>query len=126
MAVKVIDSSALAALVFVEPEGQRVVNLIQDDDLVAPHLLSFELANVCLTKIRRHPSQKTLLLAGFHMIDQLPLTCMDVNLSEALELAEAFGLTVYDSSFLWLAMTLDVELLTLDKSLAKAFHKIKK
>lgn len=126
MAVKVIDSSALAALVFVEPKGQQVVNMVQDDDLVAPPLLSFELANVCLTKIRRHPAQKTLLLAGFHMIDQLPLTFLDVNLFEVLDVAENSGLTVYDSSFLWLAITLNVELVTLDKSLTKAFHKIRK
>lgn len=125
MAVKVIDTSALAALIFVEPEGQRVVGMVDDADLVAPHLLPFELANVCLTKIRRHPSQRTLLLAGFQMVDQLPLTCMEVNFLEVLSLAEETGLTAYDSTFLWLAKNLDLDLVTLDKAVSKAFAKVR-
>jgi predicted nucleic acid-binding protein len=39
---------------------------------------------------------------------------------EALALADAAGLTVYDASYLWLARRLDVPLVTLDKMLARA------
>ncbi len=119
MAVQVIDTSALAAVVFVEPDGQRIAAHIAAHDLIAPHLLSFELANVCLTKIRRHPTQRALLLAAYGMIRRLPLTLMSVNMPEVLELAEIRKLTVYDASFLWLAQQLDVELVTLDTALAK-------
>ena len=55
MAVKVIDASALAALLFGEPEAEAVVERLGDARLVAPSLLGFELANVCLIKCRRHP-----------------------------------------------------------------------
>jgi uncharacterized protein with PIN domain len=43
MAVKVVDASALAALLFGEPEAERLGNA----RLAAPALLGFELANVC-------------------------------------------------------------------------------
>ncbi len=126
MAIKVIDTSALAALVFVEPEGQRVAEMIQDDQLIAPTLLSFELANVCLTKIRRHPHQKPLLLAGFQSMTRLPLMLKEVNFSQVVELAQDLGLTVYDSAFLWLAIFFDIDLVTLDQALTKALKKMKK
>ena len=41
------------------------------------------------------------------------------NMTEVVTLAEAKKLTAYDASFLWLALQLDVELVTLDKTLAK-------
>jgi predicted nucleic acid-binding protein len=40
---------------------------------------------------------------------------MPINL-----LAEHFGLTTYDASYLWLARELDAELVTLDRQLAHA------
>jgi len=40
--------------------------------------------------------------------------------AEALALANAARLTVYDASYLWLARRLDVPLVTLDKMLARA------
>ena len=119
MAVQVIDTSALAAVVFVEPDGQRIAAHIEAHDLIAPHLLSFELANVCLTKIRPHPTQRSLLLAAYGMISPLPLTLMAVNMPEVLELTEIRKLTTYEVSFLWLAQHLDLELVTWDTALAK-------
>lgn len=119
MAVKVIDTSALAAVVFAEPDGQRIAAQLEDHDLIAPHLLLFELANVCLTKIRRHPGKRELLLAGCEMVSRLPLTFMVVNMTEVVTLAEAKKLTAYDASFLWVALQFDAELVTLDKTLTK-------
>ncbi len=55
MPAKVVDVSALAALLFGEPEGGVVAGKPGNARLVAPALLFFELANVCLIKSRRHP-----------------------------------------------------------------------
>jgi uncharacterized protein with PIN domain len=57
MTVKVIDASPLAALLFGEPEAAAVVGRLGDARLVAPSLLDFELANICLLKCRRHLEQ---------------------------------------------------------------------
>ncbi|MBV8738899.1 MAG: hypothetical protein JO007_16900 [Alphaproteobacteria bacterium] len=49
MAAKMADASALAALLFGEPEGEHVATHLAEDHLVAPTLLAFELASVlCL------------------------------------------------------------------------------
>jgi uncharacterized protein with PIN domain len=46
MAVKVVDASAVAALLFSEPEAEIVASALDGAELVAPTLLSFELTNV--------------------------------------------------------------------------------
>ena len=120
MRVKVVDASAIAALLFGEPEAEAVAGRLGDARLVAPALLHFELANVCLIKSRRHPDQQPALTAAFRLRDRLAVEEVAVDHDGALELAAATGLTAYDASYLWLARKLGAELVTLDKQLAKA------
>jgi len=118
--VKVVDASALAAILFGEPEAEAVAARIGEARLVAPAQLGFELANVCLVKCRRHPEQRDNLLAAFAWRARFGVEEIAIDHAEALALADAAGLTVYDASYLWLARRLDVPLVTLDKMLARA------
>lgn len=49
-ALKVVDASAIAALVFGEAEGEEIASQLQGVSLAAPDLLKYELANTCLKK----------------------------------------------------------------------------
>ncbi len=120
MAIKVVDASALAALLFGEPEADIIAVRLEGAQLVAPALLGFELANVCLIKSRRHPEQRDALLAAFGMRGRLQVAAATVDHGGVLELANATGLTAYDACYLWLARQLDAELVTLDRQLANA------
>jgi predicted nucleic acid-binding protein len=120
MPVKVVDASAIAALLFGEPDADAVAAQLAASRLVAPGLLPFELANVCLIKCRRHPEQRAALTAAFHLYDRLNVEEVAVDHHAALELAETTGLTAYDASYLWLAQQLGAGLVTLDKQLARA------
>lgn len=122
MAVKVVDASALAALLFGEPEGEVVAARLADARLVAPALLGYELANVCLIKGRRRPGQGPALAAAFALRGRLGVEDAAVDHDGVLGLAAATGLTAYDASYLWLARRLGAELVTLDQALARAFH----
>ena len=97
--VKVVDASALAALVFGEPEAEAVAERLEHARLVAPVLLDFEFANVCLTKMRRHPARREMLRAAFRLAGRLEVETVAVDHGAALDLAEATGLTVYDASY---------------------------
>ena len=119
-AIKVVDASALAALLFGEPEAEAVADRLAGARLVAPSLLAFELANVCLMKCRRHPDQRDALLAGFQLRSRLGVEEIAVDHAGVVELALATGLTAYDASYLWLARQLGAELLTFDKELDRA------
>jgi uncharacterized protein with PIN domain len=47
---KVVDASALAALLFAEPEAENIAKRLEEARLAAPSLIDFELANVCVDK----------------------------------------------------------------------------
>jgi len=120
MAIKVVDASALAALLFGEPEGEAIADQLDGHRLIAPRLLAFELANVCLMKGRRHPGQQKALLAAFRLRDRLAIEEVTVEHGEMIALALTAKLTTYDASYLWLAQKLKSELVTLDKELKLA------
>jgi predicted nucleic acid-binding protein len=86
--VKVVDASAAAALLFVEAEAPSVVEALGDADLVAPTLLNYELANVCLTKIRARPAEREALVQAFAAIDDLAIRIVEVAHRRVLDLAE--------------------------------------
>jgi predicted nucleic acid-binding protein len=120
--IKVVDASALAALVFDEPAGDQVAQLTDDCELVAPLLLRFEMANVCWVKMRRKPEEQAALLAALRM-PGIVVETLGVDHHAVVELASQTGLTTYDASYLWLARDLAVELVTLDRQLAEAAEK---
>lgn len=117
---RVVDASALGALLFGEPEADEVADRLTDAVLIAPALLRFELANACWKKIRRHPEKREALLAGHALLERMEVHEVEVRFGEVLELAESEGISAYDASYLWLARTLDLALVTLDRRLAKA------
>jgi predicted nucleic acid-binding protein len=120
MPVKVIDASALAAVVFAEPDAAAVMAAAAGSSLVAPSLLRIEVASVCLKKIRARPHQRSAFLAAFQLAYRLDIETAQVELPQAIELAEHAGLSLYDACYLWLSRALGCELLTLDKRLAAA------
>ena len=56
IATKVIDASALIAVIFDEAAADKVAVRVRGCELVAPAILDFELINVCMSKIRRTPA----------------------------------------------------------------------
>jgi predicted nucleic acid-binding protein len=123
MAVKVIDASALGALVFAEPEADEIAQAMADAKLIAPSLLLYELASVCLKKINRSPEQASLLKTAFHMAGRLAVETVAVEMGAVIDLARATNLTTYDACYLWLAETSGAELVTLDKQLLEAYRR---
>jgi predicted nucleic acid-binding protein len=116
----VVDASALAAVLFGEPEGPQVAERLGGSDLVTPTLFSYEIANICWKKIRRYPEKRSALLESYSFLGRLELEEVEVATSEVLLLAERENLTVYDASYLWLSRKLSLELVTLDTDLIAA------
>lgn len=120
IATKVVDASALAALLFGEPEAEAIAGRLDGARLAAPNLLAFELANVCMVKCRRHPDQREALLAGLKLRGRLGVEEIAIDHDAVVELALETGLTAYDASYLWLARQFGADLVTLDKALDRA------
>ena len=124
MAVRVVDASAVAAVLFGEPESNLVSERVKNHSLVAPILFGFELANVCLKKHRLNPERREIITAAFALRGQLKVEEVAVDLDGVVQLAIATRLSGYDAGYLWLARNLGVGLITLDRRLANAAAEI--
>jgi predicted nucleic acid-binding protein len=122
MDAAVVDASALGAILFNEPEGPALAQRLGGAALVAPGLLLYEIASVCVTKIRRHRHLRDNLFAAFALLERFDIEFVDVDHREVVALADRSGLTAYDASYLWLARRLDAALITLDAELAAAME----
>lgn len=118
---KVVDASALAAITFVEPRAAAMTARLRGHRLLAPVLLRFEMAHVCIKKMRERPAESALILGQFESSLQMPIQIMPIDFRKTISLAEQFGLSAYDASYLWLARELGLELVTGDVALEKAF-----
>lgn len=116
----VVDASAMAAVLLLEPEGSAIRAHCDGETLIAPHLLDYELANVMRTRIRSNPNDEIAVRALSHVLPQLNIQRVRVRPTDILELSLHTGLTPYDAAYLWLAIDRDAELVTLDRELARA------
>lgn len=125
MAVRVVDASAVGALLFGEEAGPWVRDQTADQELIAPALLPFELGNVCWVKIRRNPNEADALLRAWtNWTDEPPVTIIEVDLMGTLQLARMHNLTFYDATYLWLASDQGADLISLDAALVGAARAI--
>jgi predicted nucleic acid-binding protein len=119
--MKVIDASAILAVLLKEPEAAQIAMLTAGERLVAPHLLSFEITNVCVTNAKKFPDREKSLLDAIMDFEKFDIEFHEADITETFKLARRHSLTGYDASYLWLARELDLELVTLDDDLQKAF-----
>lgn len=121
MRAAVIDASALAAIVFDEPEAAPVVASIPGP-LLAPTLIRYELASVCATKILRHPSHAQSIAARYRLASRLALELVEPEFDRLPELAHRWHLSAYDAAYLQLALAREAALVTLDARVAAAWE----
>jgi len=119
MPVRIVDASALGALVFGEPKAEEIARVLGGSALAAPALIWFELASVCLRKIKAHPDQKDQILKAFRLAGKLSIQIIEVDHGAIVSLADETGLTTYDASYLWLARHLQGEVVTLDRKMQR-------
>ena len=122
MLVTVVDASAVAAVLFDEPESAPVVASV-GDRLLAPVLLRYEIASVCTTKLSRQPAHAKLILARYRLLGSLDIEFVESDWETLPMLARTWALSAYDAAYLQLALILKAPLVTLDARLAKVYEK---
>jgi len=120
----VIDASYVLSFLLPSentPEAQKLFSIYQQQkiSLIAPILLSYEIANALKTNVmRKKISQKQAynLLSAFKLLNikQAPIGFKDV-----LKTAIDHNVSAYDASYLVLAKKKGAKLLTLDKKLSR-------
>ncbi|MBS0458329.1 MAG: type II toxin-antitoxin system VapC family toxin [Proteobacteria bacterium] len=116
----VVDASALAAVVFDEPEAAPVVASVAGS-LIAPTLLRYEIASVCATKLIRHPQRAGEIQARYRLLDDIAIAYAEPDWASLPALARRWALSAYDAAYLQLALSRQAPLITLDARLAAAW-----
>ena len=117
---KVVDASVIAAVAFQETRALEAEAILEGADLAAPLLLGYELANVARNKALRDPHRLEAIREGLLEALQLEIQWQEVDHLAVLDLALVTGLTTYDASYLYLAHTLGLPLVTFDLQLQAA------
>ena len=117
----VVDASAIAAVVFGEAEGETVR---RGQLLYAPSLIGYELTHVAWKKMRRTVGSAVAISDALASVARLGMIHKEPDTVEVLGLAVATNLTPYDASYLWVAKTLGLKLVTLDQALARAAERV--
>jgi predicted nucleic acid-binding protein len=123
MADKVVDASALAAIAFAEADAERVMAQIEGHRLHAPALLAFEVMNTAWKKAQRHRAYAHVFLDALDLVWALDLKYRDVDHRAIVELGLETNLTAYDASYVWLARSLQMPLVSLDRRQMAIFER---
>lgn len=120
----VIDSSFILAHLFPDEKSQKVQKLFnrlkqESITLFAPYILPFEVFNGIQTAIIRKRVTPQLAKKLQEQFIRVVIRFKEVDLIEASSIAQKYLLTIYDSSYVYLAENLKIPLLTLDEKLIK-------
>lgn len=121
-ATVVVDASIVIGAATNAPPALAALTSLQERDvlLMAPPIAWLETANVLVRRHRFTVPDATFVLRSMERIGIEAADRGITGLVEAMALAAQHGLSVYDATYLWLALDIDAELATLDRDLARA------
>jgi len=109
--------------------SNQTLNLLTSQQAFVPSIWPLEVGNVLLGAERNKRITIKQRCSAISIINELPIT-IDPHTSkyvflETMVLAERYKLTLYDASYLELAMRMNIPIATFDKQLKQAAHKEK-
>jgi predicted nucleic acid-binding protein len=116
----VVDTSVIIAVIANEPKKAALIAKTQGVDLLAPHSLHWEVGNAFSAMLKRQRITLAQAQAAVAIYEQIPLQLLEVDLTEALQLAEQFNIYAYDAYIIACALNEGSPLLTLDSGLKYA------
>ena len=120
----VVDASVVLAWLFddeEEPRADRVLERLEEDGALVPHLWHLETRNTLLIAERRGRLSATGVKERLDALKGLPIrTDEEPDFQSAFDLARAHRLSFYDALYLELAKRESADLATLDGALGRA------
>jgi predicted nucleic acid-binding protein len=113
----VIDTSAILAVVGLEPERPELIRLTKGATLVAPSSVHWEIGNAISAMFKRKAIE---LEDAIRMIDAfagIPVRLVDPTLRQAVELSHKLNIYAYDAYILGCAINQRAPILSLDSVL---------
>jgi predicted nucleic acid-binding protein len=111
-------------MVFAEPGSETLARQLEGRDLLAPPMMPYEVANALWVKVRGDPERRDALFGQFRDFLEVPFESCEVDLEAVASFGLQHGLTVYDASYIWLALSRDAGLVTLDRQMARIASRV--
>ena len=115
----VIDTSAILAVVTYETHRERLIEVTVGGDLMAPQSVHWEIGNALSAMLKRDRVTLQQALDAFHAYERIPIRYVDVEITEALTIADRWDLYACDAYLLRCAEKYHAPLLSLDKGLLR-------
>ncbi len=116
----VIDASAIIAVLVNETEKPALLHVTQGARLLAPPSVPWEIGNAFSAMLKRHRITIDQAIQAIEAYVAIPIRLMDVELVEAMRLADQLNLYAYDAYLLLCAARYHAPLLSLDRNLIVA------
>jgi len=115
-----MDASAAISVLVNEASKPDLLIATAGRNLIAPNSVFWEVGNAFSAMLKRQALPLRTAIKALDLFNSLPIRYVDVNLSEALQVAHDAGIYAYDAYLLVCARTFNAPLLTLDKALKRA------
>jgi predicted nucleic acid-binding protein len=116
----VVDASVIIAVIGNEPKKAALIAATQSYELVAPLSLPWEIGNAFSAMLKRNRVTLQEAETAIEIYRQIPVSLVDVDLKQALELAHRLKIYAYDAYLIACALNQGCALLTLDGGLSYA------
>lgn len=115
----IADTNTFIAVALNEPEKDKIIQLTEGHDLIAPDVLPFEIGNALTAMMKKNALKKEEVESAWEIIHQIQVDLRHTNIKSALSIAIKYNLYAYDAYFLECAYNLRSLLLTLDIGMQK-------
>jgi predicted nucleic acid-binding protein len=121
----VVDTSIIIAVIANEPEREALVEVTKGADLIAPHSVHWEIGNAFSAMLRRKRIEVEQAIKAIELYRKIPIRFVDVELEEALKIADTLGIYAYDAYLIRCALKYKSPLISLDRDLADFARQMK-
>ncbi len=115
----IADTNTFIAVALNEPEKEKIIQLTEGHELIAPDVLPFEVGNALTAMMKKNSLKKEEVESAWEIIQQIPVDLRQIDIKYALSVAISYNMYAYDAYFLACAEKLHSPLLTLDRGMKK-------
>jgi predicted nucleic acid-binding protein len=115
----VIDASVVLAVLFCEPEREKIISLTKDCDLKSPQSLPFEIGNAISSAFKKSGGKLSLDdgLKVMQSFSSMEITLENICFERAIEISHFANIYAYDAYMIELAEREKCCLFTLDRKM---------
>ena len=121
----IADTNTFIAVALNEPEKDKIIQLTEGHDLIAPDVLPFEIGNALTAMMKKNALKKDEVASVWEVVQQIPVDLRHTDIKAALGIAIKYNIYAYDAYFLECADNLRSPLLTLDLGMQRVIAKTK-